>query len=145
MYRLNPSIPHIRFEEFPVLSFWVFVESKMLCLMGSIRQDLTGLKRFYPGYNLISTGVRKKILAGIRSSGCKLEVYFGQALLKVAKNFLRLEMPFSMFWRDTQEAKKVLRWGAAIIMRRCCLLNRRSPKVSFITLDNLPVLTEPLQ
>ena len=36
--------------------------------------------------------------------------------------------------RHTQEEKKVLGLGAAIIMRRCSLLNRRSLKVSFITL-----------
>ena len=36
--------------------------------------------------------------------------------------------------RHTQEEKKVLGWGAAIIMRRCLLRNRRSLKVSFITL-----------
>ena len=38
-----------------------------------------------------------------------LKVYFGQTLLKVAKNFLHPEMPLSVFWeRHTEEAKKVL-------------------------------------
>ena len=37
-----------------------------------------------------------------------LKAYFGETLLKVAKNFLRPEMPLSVFWRDTEEAKKVL-------------------------------------
>ena len=31
--------------------------------------------------------------------------YFGKTLLKVAKNFLRPEMPLSMFWRDTHRKR----------------------------------------
>ena len=43
---------------------------------------------------------KKKLLTPI--------AYFGETLLKVAKNFLGPEMPLSVFWREREEAKKVL-------------------------------------
>ena len=36
----------------------------------------------------------------------KLVAYSGETLLKVAKNFLRFEMPLSVFWRDTQRKRR---------------------------------------
>ena len=35
-----------------------------------------------------------------------LKAYFGKTLLKVAKNFLRFEMPLSVFGRDTQRKRR---------------------------------------
>ena len=37
----------------------------------------------------------------------KLVAYFGETLLKVAKNFLRFEMPLSVFWRDTHGKRRL--------------------------------------
>ena len=36
----------------------------------------------------------------------KQKAYFGETLLKVAKNFLPFEMPLSVFWRETQRKQR---------------------------------------
>ena len=54
----------------------------------------TNEKKFVARWNSLNFVA---VISG-RAKGRTLKAYFGKTLLKVAKNFLRPEMPLSVFW-----------------------------------------------
>ena len=60
----------------------------------------------------------------------RLEAHFGEALLKVAKNFFCFEMPLSLFWRDTQRKRRKCFAGERLLFCADAPFSYRSKKGS---------------
>ena len=91
--------------------------------------SITKLEKVTPGQ-----GVSEKLWDLIKSRRIYKGVFWCDTFEGI-KELSSLQNATIRVWaRHTEEEKKVLGWGVAIIMRRCSVLNRRSLKVSFITL-----------
>ena len=91
--------------------------------------SITKMEKVTPGQ-----GVSEKLRDLIKSRRIYKGVFWRDTFEGI-KELSSLQKATIRAWaRHTEEEKKVLGWGAAIIICRCSLLNRHSLKVSFITL-----------